>query len=512
MQHKQRPNILFLFSDQQRWDAIGVNNPLIKTPHLDRLAHEGMTFDRAYPPTPVCLPCRASLVTGQYPSTHGATNNHSSLPENYETRLADVLNNAGYMTHFIGKSHLSSCHDPCSRESAPFIHNRDYYRAWHGPWYGFQRADLAIGHTTEKHACGMHYGAWLEDQGVDTAKYFGNTGYTDYGKWDLPEKFHSSKWIADTAIASIQSSAESEQPFYIWANFQDPHNPCMVPEPWASMYDPAEVPYYTYHPGEPESFKTKPPHYQEITEQPGEYAAKPSDHELEGAGNVCHLEWNEKRVRENTAAYYGMVSLMDHHIGRIISALEASGQLDNTLIVFSADHPDCLGDHGFWFKSLLAFEEIIRVPMIVRWPANIPADTRSKSFQNLVDLPATFCTAAGLPVPNEFEGVNQLPAWSDPAVAVRHDTVIEERPYHSGFNQRILVTDGTKCVYYANRPYGELYATAKDPQQQHNLWDNPAYRELREKMIRRILDHEMNKARPRLSDGEQFQINASAYA
>ncbi len=493
------PNILFLFSDQQRYDTIGANNPLIKTPNLDRLAREGRVFDAAYPPTPVCLPCRASIVTGQYPSTHGATNNMAALPEDYETLTAEVFNRAGYRTHMIGKSHLTPCHDPCSKEAAPFIHNREYYRNWHGPWYGFQQADIAIGHSTEKHACGMHYGAWLEDRGVDIEKYFGHTDYTQYGSWDLPEQFHSSKWIADVAIDSIEQSASREQPFFIWANFQDPHNPCMVPEPWASMYKPEDVPLYGYREGEPESFKDKPPHYLEIIEQPGDYACKPSDPDLHGAGNVCHLDWSEQQIRENTAAYYGMVSLMDHHIGRILDQLDKTGQADNTIVVFTSDHPDSLGDHGFWFKSLLSFEEIIRVPMIVRYPGRVPAGTRSDAFQNLVDLPATFCAGAGLNIPNEFEGHNQLPAWIDNGNE-RTYCVIEERPERGEFNQRILITSRYKLVFYANREYGELYDRNEDPDHLRNLWSSEEHRSEREELVRMLLSHEMNKALPRPSN------------
>ncbi len=499
-----RPNILFLLADQQRFDTLGVVNSKISTPNLDRLAAGGALFTRAYPPTPVCLPCRASLVTGQYPSSHGATHNHTALPEDYPDLVASLLRQSGYYTHMIGKSHLASCHDPCSPESAPHIYNRDYFRRWRGPWYGFERADIAIGHTTEKHAHGMHYGAWLEDRGVAIDRYFGHTAYDAYGSWDLPEEYHSSRWIADTTIESISRAAQRKQPFYIWANFQDPHNPCMVPEPWASMYDPKNMPACGYKPGEPESFASKPPFYREIIDQPGEYAARPSDPGLRGAGNVSHLPYTGEDARRNAACYYGMVSLMDHHVGRMLDALEASGQVDNTVVVFTADHPDCLGDHGFWYKSLVCFDEILRVPMIVRYPGVVPAGVRSDAFQNLVDLPATFLSMAGVSVPREYEGVNQEPSWRNPACAVRRDAVIEERPYTSDFNQRILITDEYKLAFFADRPYGELYNTRTDPDQITNLWDDPSCRDIRERLIMRILSHEMNKGLPRMSHSERY--------
>ncbi|MBD3314641.1 MAG: sulfatase-like hydrolase/transferase [Chitinivibrionales bacterium] len=499
----KRPNILFLFTDQQRFDTLGVLNSKIKTPNLDTLAAEGMLFTRAYPTTPVCLPCRASLVSGQYPSTHGATHNHASLPEDYPNLLPSILRNVGYYTHMVGKSHLASCHDPCSPESAPFIHNREYYRHWHGPWYGFERADIAIGHTTEKHACGMHYGAWLEDHGIDVDKYFGHTAYDAFGTWDLPEEYHSTKWIADVTIDSITRSAEREQPFYICSNFQDPHNPCMVPEPWASMYKPEEIPAFGFKGGEPASFASKPPFYREIIEQPGEYAARPSDPGLLAAGNVSHLPYSKEDTQKNAACYYGMVSLIDHHVGRIMEALESAGQADNTVVVFTSDHPDCLGDHGFWYKSLVTFEEIQRVPMIVRYPGYVPAGTTSAAFQNHVDLPTTLLSLTGATIPTSYEGVDQSPAWRKPEVSVRTDSIIEERPYNTEWNQRVLINDTHKLAFYAGREYGELYDTKNDPDQVHNLWDDPVHAETKNKMIARILSHEMNKGLPRRSNSDE---------
>ena len=259
-----KPNILLLFADQMRFDCLGAVNSAIKTPNLDKLAARGLLAERAYSPAAVCLPCRASLITGVYPSTHGASYNLASLPETGGPFIAEDLGKAGYYTHIVGKSHFTSCHDPTSKESDPFIHNREYYRSWFGPWYGFERADIAIGHTVEKNACGMHYGAWLEDQGVDLGKYFGNHGYEDFGAWDLPEEYSNSAWTALTTIDGIDRARDRDQPFFIWANFQDPHNPCVVPEPWASMYDPNEIPEFGFKQGEPECFADKPPFYQEM--------------------------------------------------------------------------------------------------------------------------------------------------------------------------------------------------------------------------------------------------------
>jgi arylsulfatase A-like enzyme len=454
-----------------------------------------MLMERCYPPTPVCLPCRASLASGQYPSTHGATHNHTQLAEDHPILFGRTFSDAGYRTHIVGKSHFSNCHDPLSQESAPFIHNRNFYRHWHGPWYGFQRADISIGHTVEKHACGMHYGAWLEDQGVDLAAHFGHHDYTAYGPWSLPEQYHSSRWVADTTIAGLDEALERGQPYLGWVNFQDPHNPCLVPEPWASMYDPAAIPRYGFKPGEPACYASKPPFYAEILAQPGAYAAKPSDPDLPGAGNVCHLAWTPEQIQANAACYYGMISLLDHHVGRILDHLDARGIADNTLIVFTADHGELLGDHGYWFKSLVSYDESIRVPFLVAGPG-IPRGARNPALMNLIDCFPTFCDYAGLPIPWDCEGVDQRPAWEDADVAVRSAVIVEERPGDSAWNQRIIVAEQWKLAYYAGRAHGELYDMNRDPQQIVNLWDEPGHALIKDRLIRRILDHEMNKARP----------------
>ncbi len=499
----RRPNIVLIMADQMRHDCLGVDNPAIRTPHLDRLAASGTLFSRAYPPTPVCLPCRAALLSGQYCSTNGAPHNMSRLPEDHDPSLGRLFSEAGYYTHFIGKSHLASCHDPCSPESFPHIANYDHFERWHGPWYGFQRADLAIGHSNENHARGMHYGAWLRRHGVDLERHFGRGEYTDYGAWDLPEELQNAHWTAQMAIEGMDRAAD--RPFFLFLNFQDPHNPCMVSEPWASMYDPQAIPRFGYKPGEPNCYADKPPFYRGLIDQPGAYAARGIAPGLNGAGNVCHLDWDQDRIQGNAACYYGQVSLMDQAIGTVLDALDERGLGDDTLVLFTADHGDLLGDHGMWFKSLVCYEESIRVPMIASWPGRIPAGRRCAAFQSLVDYLPSLCSCAGLPIPYQAEGVDQRAVWEGEADLARADVVVEERPEDGDWNQRILIDDGHKCVFYASHPEnGELYDMRADPDHIVNLWRDPVMQEVRNRMIARILTHEMNKAAPRPGWSETF--------
>ena len=490
------PNILFLLSDQQRADTLGVLNPAIRTPNLDRLASRGTVYTRCYPPTPVCLPCRGSLLSGRYPSATGAVNNMTALRPGLGPMVADVFREGGYYTHMIGKSHVHPCHDPASPESAPHIHDRAYYRKWHGPWYGFEHADLNIGHSTEAHACGMHYGVWLEEKGIDTDRYFGHTKYDQYGSWDLPEEVHNSAWVAETVIAAMKQAQAEGKPFYISANFQDPHNPCMVPEPWASMYDPDALPRFGFKPGEPECFADKPPFYREIFEREGEYAAQYGPGGPSHATNAAHLGYSPRETQENAACYYGMVSLMDHHIGRILDALEANGALENTIVVFSSDHGDFLGDHGLWWKELYPYEEGLRVPCIVSWPGQLPEGRQSDALQGLIDLAPTWIRLAGLPAEPMFQGVDQAAVWRGDVPRLREGIVVEDRPHNDDFNQRVYMTQRYKLVVYTQLDWGELYDMADDPDQIRNLWNDPEHADLRFRMLQELLREEMNKNAP----------------
>ncbi|MFX0099701.1 MAG: sulfatase [Candidatus Hodarchaeota archaeon] len=486
-------NILLIMADQMRADCIEAVNSTIKTPNLQRLVDNGVLIERAYAPTPVCLPCRVSVLTGQYPSTHGCCHNETCLPRDYLPNMAMEFKKAGYYTHFIGKSHINSVHDKMSFEAPPNIHNYDFFKQWKGPWYGFDNADICVGHTTEYIAPSMHYGAWLEEKGVDIQKYFGNTAYTQYGPWDLPEEYHNSKWVAEITKNAIEKSRQGDQPFLIWANFQDPHNPCMVPEPWASMYDPAEIKKHGFKPGEPESFKEKPPFYERILGSSGGYRARDVDPGLPGSGNVSRLPFSDDQVQENAACYYGMVSLMDKYIGEILDKLEEMEMMEDTLIVFTSDHGDFLGDHGLYWKSVVTFDEAMHVPLIISYPRMIPKGRRCKAFHSLIDLPTTFLSFAGLKSPRFMEGEDQKDVWTNPDKCIRDDVIVEERPYNTDFNEKVLINDEFKLTFFAGRDYGELYNIKDDPDQIHNLWDDEKHASIKLEMISRILSYTMNK-------------------
>lgn len=480
-------NFLIVTTDQQRADAVGYENPLLRTPCLDGLAARGIAFRRGYTTNPVCTPARCSILTGQYPSRHGAYMVGVNLPTDHRPLVPEAFREAGYYTGLLGKAHFQACLDPEAFESEPFVHDRDFFRGWSGPYYGFEHARLTIGHTTESHACGMHYGAWLEEQGVDIPRYFGRQfDYQGYGRWELPQEYHQSRWVADETCAAIDEAGAEDRPFFLWTSFPDPHNPCFVPEPWADMYDPDDMPAYGVHEGEMED---KPPFYAALLDGRG-YGDDP---ELEQNDARPLPDMDERRTRDRVAAYYGMISLMDHHLGRVVRHLERRGLLDDTVIVFTSDHGEYTGHHGLWGKGLPTYEDMQRVPFLVVHPECRTSGQSSEALQSLVDIPTTCMALAGIAPAPGMQGLDQSPAWLDAAAAVRDWAMVEFRPCEGPFMQWTYIVGRWKLVVYHERPYGELYDLRADPDQLVNLWDEPAQAATRARLTARLLSAAMEK-------------------
>ncbi|MGL1894352.1 MAG: sulfatase-like hydrolase/transferase [Spirochaetaceae bacterium] len=485
----ERKNVLLITSDQQRWDTLGVYNDRIKTPNLDRLSQNGITFDRAYTVNPVCTPSRCSMLTGHYPSRHGCYTIGTNLPEDYPT-VPGVLNENGYSTALIGKAHFQSCLDENSFEAAPNIFNKEYFDSWQGPYYGFQKAKLVIGHSSEKHASGMHYGAWLKNKGINTDDYFGNHDYSGFGTWNLPEELHNSKWTADETLETIDEFKKKGTPFFIWSSFQDPHNPCVVPEPWASMYKAEDMPYYKQEMGEMDD---KPALYKNIITDGNfggseDFGEKP----WHCVRNSKTLDMDEKKSRDIMTKYYAMVSLMDHHIGRIIDKLEDEGLIDNTIIIFTSDHGDYMGNHGLWWKGLPAYDDALRIPFIVSYPECETKGKHSKAFQSNLDVASVILAEAGCSSEPLIQGIDQRDSWINSNKNSRDWVQVEFRPTESDFMQKTFLYEHYKMVVYT-RDYGELYDMQKDPNQYNNLWNNEDYKVDKDRVIMKYIGAEMEK-------------------
>jgi arylsulfatase A-like enzyme len=486
----RRPNILLISSDQQHFDTLGAVNPRIRTPALDRLCREGTRFDRAYCSNPTCTPSRASIITGTYPSVHGAWAIGVKTPEELPT-VGATLSESGYSTALIGKAHfqpLASQPGCESLESQPTLRDLDFWRRFHGPWYGFDHVELARNHADEGHV-GQHYAIWMEERGLTNwREYFDapgakpGSGGRKHG-WDLPEEYHYSAWTAERTISFIREAAphSAERPFFAWASFHDPHPPYLVPESWASMYDPAEMSPGALLAGEHDR---NPPHFRLTQEPEPDFGAWHRPHFAHGCHS--HLQEQEELKRE-VATYYGMVSLMDHHIGRVLDELDRQGLTEDTLVVFTSDHGHFLGQHGLTAKGPFHYEDLIRVPLIVRWPGRVPSGSRSSALQSLIDLAPSFLTAAGAPVPAVTQGVSQLEVWQGAAAAARDHAICENRHNPVMPHLRTYVDERHKLTVYREGDFGELFDLAEDPYELTNLWDEPGAASLKQRLLQRFL-------------------------
>ena len=488
-----RPNILLITSDQQHWNTLGRANPDIHTPNLDRLAEGGTTFTRAYVPNPTCTPTRASIITGQYPSQHGAYSLGTKLMEDVHT-VGEDFTAAGYRTALVGKAHFQPLREVdgyTSLESYPIMQDLDFWRDFNGPFYGFEHVELARNHADEAHV-GQHYAIWMEENGCDNWRdYFrpptGNNPNQRH-KWLIPEEYHYDKWIAERTNALIDQYADADESFFLWSSFFDPHPPYLVPEPWDTMYDPADMTVPEITPGEHDK---NPPHFAMTQESKPDF----SDWRESGQGihgMSSHL-YSRDDMAQNIATYYAMITLMDKYIGVILDKLEERGLADNTLVVFTTDHGHFFGQHGLSAKGPFHYEDLVKAPFIVRHPARVPANVENDALQTLVDLAPTFLSACGIDTPGCMTGVDQTDVWSGASESARDHVIVENRHEPTTIHVKTYIDERYKLTVYYGREYGELFDLRDDPGEVDNLWDNPAFSALRAGLTTKLLFAEMGK-------------------
>jgi uncharacterized sulfatase len=500
--HGQRPNVLLITTDQQRKDSLSVYESKgcpVKTPTVTALARDGMVFDRAYIASTTCTPSRASILTGQYPSRHGAYSIGTTLAPD-TLKVTDELARAGYVNYAIGKMHFTPVSTTGRFESPPNILDEPFWRTFDGPYYGFHHNILLNRHTSESLSCRMHYGVWLKDQGLteaDLKKYFNNQrGMEGHpGRWNLPRDYHPSTFVAESAARSIleHKSRHGDKPFFMWVSFQDPHRPHVVPAPYDTMYDPKKVDYLGYRPGEHDD---RPDFYNELFSAPKKFYARfpGNKHGVPCAASAGNIDGKKKDVlRKEIAIHFGMATLVDDELKKVIDALKRIDQYHNTLIIYTTDHGDYLGNHGFHSKGFPAFEEVYNVPLIVKNPAQSQAGKRSSELVSLVDLAPTVLAMAECKIPAVMEGLDHSDAWRGKGKMVRDNLIIENRPIPKGFYQQMLVTRGHKLVAYMDTTQGELYDMQKDPDQYENLWNKPEHEDLKRRMLMQLIIREPTK-------------------
>ena len=498
-----RPNILFITTDQQRFDHLGLKGlRAIHTPNLDRLGTEGIHFDRAYCPSPICTPTRVSLLTGRYPSSHGAYTIGVTPRPFPSPTLPGILAKGGYRTALFGKTHFVRRADEARHMNQGIEPSPEFFQNWNGPYLGFDEIMASTGHTTNN-VPAMHYRRFLEQTGVDYQAWFPQLqdryDHQACGSWNIPPQFHDTQWVSDCTSAFIRKQSD-QQPWFCWTSFQDPHEPHLCPEPWFSSVDTTLMPRYEGHrEGE---FNDRPDVYRMCLEKDfgplNDFVGAPKT--LNGAVRdeatvpSCFGE-PEKDAQASAAlqATLGMIAFLDDRLGAILRTLEETNQLENTIVIWTSDHGEMHGHHGLWGKGLPAYEDAQRVPLLVRLPSATQTQGTSSALVNLVDLPITLLAQAGIAPPESWQGVDLSPLLNAESDSVQDAILIELRPTENTLNQHTLITEGFKLVVYQHTNAGELYDLKHDPDQYINLWDKVTHAAKQRSLLQRLTQIHMER-------------------
>ena len=451
---KDRPNILIVMTEHQQGRTVDPDCPCRMPNVKDRIAGEGLRFELGYTPTALCSPARASFFTGLYPSVHGMYNNYHSMPVIHGGLFPGVklfsenLKKAGYNLSFIGKWHVSG-------EKGPADYGWSLPKAqtpWDGGPLGFPKPGSRLRRYREPRKDLKRYAVVRRNGWPDYIIYG-----TRPGKPEDMMDFKRGKIAAE----EIRRLSKKSEPWIIYVGLTEIHDPYIVVEPYASMYDPEDVPL-------PENY------YDHLEDKPAIYR------------RMRRQLWDqlsEEQIREAIAYYWGLCTMNDDVVGMLLDALEDAGVEDNTLVLFTADHGDQVGGHGLFLKGVLPFEESYRIPMVVRWPNVIKRGSTCSEFVTLCDFAPTFCEIAGAEPLSPCHGRSLLPIFEG--------SVPEDWPksFYGQFlgteyyyTQRIIRDHQYKYVFNAF-DFDEIYDLRSDPYEMRNLAFDPAYEDVKRRLI-----------------------------
>lgn len=449
-----RPNILFILTDQHRLEAVSsYADTVCQTPNIDRLADEGVQFDRAYTPCPVCTPARASIMTGQFPHSHGMCDNVASLgcsvhsiPDRSEL-LSRRLDDAGYNCGYTGKWHLAP--DDSNTE----IFGREVEQTVPSD-VGFEGQDFP-GHGDGGWQY-PEYQSYLEENGFSLElDALESSPGGRASVVETPTEATVPYFLTEHTISLLERFDGTNEPFFLWHNFWGPHEPYRPSREYYEQYREQEIPPW-------------PNADWPADDIPGTHHCRLS----EEAATTTWEEW-EDVVRH----YYAFTSMIDAQIGRLLDCLERLELFEETVVVFAADHGETLGSHGgLEDKGFHHFEEIMHVPLIVRFPNGQWANTNREELVSLLDLYPTFLDIAGVDASSTDVHGRSLEPLLDGRVTDWRDAVGVE--FHGlggvAHTQRTVLMDDLK---YGYNPGGtdELYDLSIDPHETQNLIDNREY-------------------------------------
>ena len=478
-------NILLITTDQMRYDALGCNGGIVaNTKNIDHLSATGINYRRAHNQNVVCMPARATIITGQHVASHGVWMNGVSMPEDRHT-IAHHLRDHGYNTALLGKAHF----EPWLGSPDEFFENRMASEDSTGPHRGFDHMELA-NHFFEGHS---HYDRFMNqhadyksrfypmvpDKGQNTVSR-GSTGAIQVWPMEVPVELYHTQWVADRTMDWLATQS-ADKPWFCWMSFPDPHHPWDIPQSELHRINWRDVPLPHLYSEDRAQLETwldaKPRHWRSYYE--GKLWTN-----LESPREFVPADMSADQIREINAMTHIENELVDEACGEVISYLTQKDWLGNTDIFFTADHGELQGDFGLLFKGPYHIDALMRLPFIWRPAPNThtPAAEITSPVGH-VDLAKTFCSIAGINPPDYCEGTI-LPCTESEAIKQNREISLTEWDSEHGpidmHLKSIYHRDGFLCtVYNKGHLYdgteGELYDMTSDPDQLINLWSDPAF-------------------------------------
>ena len=441
-----RPNIVFVITDQQRYDTVNaLGFPFVDTPHMDRLVREGVSFSNCFVTAPVCASSRASLFTGLYPHTTGILKNADSWRRSWVEWLAD----AGYHCVNVGKMHTWPYDAPAGFHERYVVENKDRYlegRYWFDEW---DKGLAARGLVKQQRELYRERDDYRESLGAFT--------------WDLPEETHSDFFVGNFAQWWLRTKPKTE-PLFLQIGFPGPHPPYDPVPRHLEAYADRDIPLQEMR---QDDLDSQPPPFQIMRQH---------NVDIDHDSVVHNLEPTEEQRLRQRRHYLANVTMIDEKLGELMTDLEENGYGENTIVIFTSDHGDCLTDHGHSQKWTM-YDPIVRVPLMAWAPGRFEGGRQVDGLTQSMDMGAAILELAGVELPEYLEAESVLPALEGKGWSGRDHVFAEltkDGIYTDGPFTTMVRSHEWKLVHFLDQPYGQLFDLANDPDEFTNLWDNPA--------------------------------------
>ena len=511
-----RPSYILFITDQQRYDHLGCNgHPVLQTPNIDAIASEGVSYDRFYVASPVCMPNRSSLMTCRMPSSHGVRSLGVPLAHDNVT-FVELMRAAGYDTALIGKSHLQNVSDWAVQIEPPEY--RDGFSAPPDDLAVAIRSDLdSDAYQYERQAFYEQEGAEVPvpfygfDEYISVLRHGFNTGGDherhvkqvapeshalrardiqfphDYScpqaiRTKIPEEHYSTSYIADETCKFLEARRGNPKPFFLMVSFPDPHHPFTPPGKYWDMYNPDDMPV-------PQAYQTNdwnPPEYVKIAERD-----RQNDPKL-GQNAGYSVAVSQREAQEARALTCGMITMVDDAIGRIRAAAEGAGIADHTVQMFTSDHGDHLGEHRLLFKGAEQYDSLTHVPFIWADPKG-PSGVRSSDLAQTLDIGSTILEHARIEAAVGMQGQVMAVAGGTPRAAahIQYETQRPQEAFGSRPRVHSIVHGQWRMSIYLGKCANELFDLESDPGEMVNLWDSTEHASIKAMLVERLAELEI---------------------